>query len=85
MDKFQHFLDDCCEMNSECYEAAGALYLAYHQWSSANGLRAVSETKFGIKMGQKGFQKSRIRTHKNNPKQSTVYHGINLICGDFDN
>jgi hypothetical protein len=35
-------------------------------------------------LGQKGFEKSRLRTDKNNLKQSTVYHGLKLVYDGFD-
>ncbi len=41
---------------------AGALYAAYRQWCEGNGHQPVSNTRFGLALGERGFQREKLGT-----------------------
>jgi putative DNA primase/helicase len=73
MDKLGGFLDECCVLNAQAQAGASELYLAYSEWCEANGEKAVSGTRFGRQMAERGFDRER----KNYGK---VYLGIGLLA-----
>jgi len=56
---------------------AGALYAAYRQWCEDNGHHPVSSKRFGMALGERGFERV---------KQSTIHwRGIGLLeAGRWD-
>jgi P4 family phage/plasmid primase-like protien len=67
MDVIGAFIEDCCETGPNASEAAGVLYASYHKWCEANGERFMTQTMFGKRLTERGFDnaligKSRTRT-----------------------
>ncbi|SHK15926.1 putative DNA primase/helicase [Desulfatibacillum alkenivorans DSM 16219] len=64
-----HFISDCCSISETTKVSARNLYQAYQDWCNRTGHYALSETKFGMRMGQK-FNKKKSGT--------MIYEGIEL-------
>ncbi|MBN1975953.1 MAG: DNA primase [Anaerolineae bacterium] len=73
MDRLGGFLDDCCVIDDKAQAGASELYLAYSEWCEGNGERAVSGTRFGRQLAERGFDKE--RTNRGN-----VYYGVGLLA-----
>jgi putative DNA primase/helicase len=61
------FLDDSCIQDASAETPSAALYAAYREWCDTTGERAMSSTKFGLKLKERGFEKgktARARTWK---------------------
>lgn len=50
------FLDDCCEVAAEFSAKAGDLYAAYRQWARQGGEHELSQTAFGRRIDERGFE-----------------------------
>jgi len=53
------FLDERCIMGADKSASAGELYTAYTEWAAANGLRALSNVRFGRALGERALVKER--------------------------
>jgi putative DNA primase/helicase len=74
MDKLGRFLDECCVLDVQAQAGASELYLAYSEWCEANGERAVSGTRFGRQLAERGL------TDKGRDGQGrALYYGIGLL------
>ena len=60
MDIIQSFLSECTIEKEEGVIKSGDLYKVYSEWCDENGERAVSSTKFSLKMKERGFGKGRV-------------------------
>jgi putative DNA primase/helicase len=49
------FLDECCELGTGLEVAAGDLYAAYRKWAKDNGEFELSQTAFGRRIEERGF------------------------------
>jgi hypothetical protein len=56
---------------------ARALYNTYRRWVEGGGEKGLSETAFGTRMGNMGFEKTY-------PREGTVYNGIEVKSGYYD-
>lgn len=71
MDMLGNWLEDCClvSLSNQC--VAAALYASYREWCVMNGRFAVSNTRFGQKLQERGFTKRRSNGY--------VYEGLKLL------
>jgi len=53
------FLGERCIMGADKSASAGELYEAYTEWATVNGLRALSNVRFGRALGERAFVKER--------------------------
>ncbi len=56
-DVIGRFLDDCCDRDSTAKTKASELYQAYKTWAEENGEPLFSQTRFGLKLKEKGIEK----------------------------
>jgi P4 family phage/plasmid primase-like protien len=59
MDVLAAFLEDRCEGLPQASAPASALYQAYDAWCGTNGEKAESQRKFGDRLSERGYGKSR--------------------------
>lgn len=57
MDTIGRFISDCCVEQSNAQVSAKALYQAYEDWCNEQGEHQMSQTRFGLSLGERGFQK----------------------------
>ena len=58
-DQLGRFIAQCC-ITGDCVQAqARPLYTAYRTWAEGGGEHPISETAFGGRMGERGFQKNK--------------------------
>jgi putative DNA primase/helicase len=62
MDTLGEFLTECCVVDSNAKAKASELYALYRAWSERAGHHPVSSTRFGISLGDRGFQKVKAGT-----------------------
>lgn len=85
MDTLGEFLDDCCTLEAETRVSAGALYSSYREWCDASGHEAMSQTRFGRNLDERGFEKGRDNAGRkiyrrlglnspNSPNTPAVFH-----------
>jgi|SRR5665213_390140 len=53
------FLSDCCDIGTGYSVSASQLFMSYQAWAGHNGLRGMSNTAFGRKLGDRGFGTTR--------------------------
>lgn len=53
------FLSECCTVSKKAQAPARGLYAAYVKWAEDNGERAISQTRFGTRLNERGFQRER--------------------------
>lgn len=70
-DQIGRFLDDCCIVGEFASARARELYGAYHRWVDGAGEDSLTETSFGKRMGERGFEKRRT-------VYGTSYDGIGI-------
>lgn len=56
-DLFQIFIDDVCQVGPGYKVQASTFYNRYKKWMSENGLKPMSNTTFGTKLGDRNFKK----------------------------
>ena len=71
MDLIGKWIEECCITAPHATAKASALYGNYKRWVENNGGFPLSSTKFGMKLGDRGYQKEKSGT--------VVYHGIGLL------
>jgi putative DNA primase/helicase len=54
-DEIGQFIEARCKLDAEASEPAGALYTAYVAWCAQNALEAVTQTKFGRNLTDRGI------------------------------
>lgn len=62
MDLLGQFIDECCFVTEHAKSAASTLYTRYRQWCEQSGVQPVTNTRFGLALGERGFQKRKART-----------------------
>jgi len=75
MDFMQQFLDECCHIAPAAAAGATELYKAYQQWAEDNTGWCLSQTKFSLKLMERGFTKEKTPWIR--------YRGIGLRREDF--
>jgi len=75
MDTITAFLTECCivDPNGNYAARASHLYKAYAEWCKNNGESAISGTRFGNTLRERGFNKEKRVTGY------VTYHGIGLL------
>lgn len=53
------FLAECCEVAAGEMETAASLYRAYVGWCHDSGERAMAQREFGMRLGERGFERKR--------------------------
>jgi putative DNA primase/helicase len=71
MDLIGKWIEECCITAPHATAKASELYGNYKRWVENNGGFPLSSTKFGMKLGDRGYQKEKSGT--------VVYHGIGLL------
>ena len=59
MDVIGQFIEDRCIVREHAQVTAKALYAAYRHWADKNGEDAVTQTKFGNALTERGFRKKK--------------------------
>lgn len=62
MDTLGQFLEACCVQDPRVITSASDLYTTYKQWAEQGGEHPITQTAFGRRLGEKGFEKSRNST-----------------------
>ncbi len=75
MDLMQDFIEAVGVVSPRAQVAASVLYASYRTWAEATGHRAMSQTKFGRKMAERGFAK------RNTPR--VEYLGLGIAASAF--
>ena len=71
MDLIGMWIEECCVTVPHATAQASVLYGNYKRWVEDNGGYPLSSTKFGLKLGDRGFPKEKSGT--------VVYRGIGLL------
>lgn len=74
-DVLRLFLEDRCTVGRGFAASAKSLYEAYQEWSKAHGEDALSQTKFGRRLRERGFQQTRSMNNRR-------WSGIGLFEAD---
>ena len=64
------FLDECCVIRESVSVGSSALYAEYRSWCEENGHAASSQTAFGMKLRERGFERRKHGT--------ITWHGVAL-------
>lgn len=72
------FIDENCEVGSGLSEPGGKLYNAYKRWCDENGEHAMTNTRFGRELGDRGFSVTKSMGLK-------VRHGLRLSFDEKPN
>lgn len=62
MDILGQFFEACCVQESKVTTPAADLYNTYKQWAEQGGEHPITQTAFGRRLGERGFEKSRNST-----------------------
>jgi len=71
MDLLGEFIAERCIVAADAYAQASELHTAYREWCTDNGHQPISTTRFGLALGERGFEKRK-------PK-NVVWHGIGVL------
>jgi len=71
MDLIGKWIDECCITAPHVSCRANVLYDNYKSWVADNGGYPLSSTKFGLKLGDRGYQKEK--------SGFVTYHGIGIL------
>lgn len=71
MDLIGKWIEECCITAPHATAKASALYGNYKRWVEDNGGFPLSSTKFGLKLGERGYAKEKSGT--------VIYRGIGLL------
>ena len=69
------WLTDCCVIAKQAEASAADLYRSYVQWREQNGERAETQTRFGSRLTERGFERVKRRN-------GWVWYGIGLLKCD---
>src|SRR5215211_544264 len=70
MDVLAAFIEDRCVVGPKTSANATDLYHAYQEWCDENGEKWEKQTKFGLRLGERGFRREKA--------QRVTWHGIGL-------
>jgi putative DNA primase/helicase len=62
MDVLAAFIEDRCVVHERASVGATKLYNAYREWCAESGEKEESQTKFGLRLKERGFQKKTVQT-----------------------
>jgi hypothetical protein len=75
MDVLAAWLADCCVIKKLAEAPAADLYRSYVQWREQNGERPETQTSFGLRLTERGFERVKRRN-------GWVWYGIGLLACD---
>jgi len=76
MDVLAAFIEDRCVVHERARVGATLLYNDYKEWCAESGEKEESQTKFGLRLRERGFSKKRVQT--------VTWLGIGLQSGQPD-
>lgn len=76
MDALGAFIEDRCVVHPRASVGSTKLYNAYKEWSGEAGEKWESQTKFGLRLKERGFSKETVQT--------VTWYGIGLRSGQPD-
>jgi putative DNA primase/helicase len=62
MDTLGDFIDECCIVADHLTAKSSHIYSAYKRWSEREGHKAMSATRFGLTLSERGFEKEKRGT-----------------------
>jgi putative DNA primase/helicase len=74
MDTLGAWIEECCETDPAADAKASLLYRSFHDWKTARGEVAVSETRWGEQMQSRGFERYR--------SNGSRYRGVRLTADE---
>ena len=75
MDVLASWMADCCVIAKQAEASAADLYRSYVQWREQNGERLETQTSFGLRLTERGFERLRRRN-------GIFWIGIGLLAGE---
>ncbi len=72
MDVLGEFLKESCNVGDGYQARAGELYAVYSHWAEARGEFVESQTKFGLRLADRDYEKGRDQTNR------VIYKGLGL-------
>ena len=75
MDVLAAWLADCCIVKKVAEASAADLYRSYVQWREQNGERPETQTSFGLRLTERGFERVKRRN-------GIFWLGIGLLAGE---
>ena len=75
MDVLAAWIADCCVVKKLAEASAADLYRSYVQWREQNGERPETQTSFGLRLTERGFERVKRRN-------GWVWYGIGLLACD---
>ncbi len=72
MDVISRFISDCCTVNTSQTTRSQKLYKTYVDWCKQNGEYELSQTKFSLRLVEKGFTKESTRA-------CVMWHNIAIL------
>ena len=64
--------EDCAVLGAAMTTGANAAYQSYKSWAEGNGMKPMSATKFGIRLADSNF-------HKTKTMKGAFYEGFGLV------
>ena len=61
MDVMGRFIAECCFERADIRTKAGTLFKKYIDWCSCNGEKPMTPTAFGMRLGERGYSKKKIK------------------------
>ena len=62
MDLMAIFIEDCCILGTKYEATGGALYQSFSAWCERNGEKPWTQRTFGMRLGERGFTKTHVRS-----------------------
>jgi putative DNA primase/helicase len=75
MDVLASWIADCCVVTKWAEASAADLYRSYVQWREQNGERSETQTSFGLRLTERGFERVKRRN-------GIFWMGIGLLSGE---
>lgn len=76
MDLIQQWMSDCCKLAPTLTTLSAPAYASFGNWCKQNGHRVITQTKFSMKLAERGFVKQHSRVGK-------VWEGFETSQGVF--
>ncbi len=75
MDRFGEWLEECTVSGREEWEPSQELYTSYKRWAEERGQALLSDTSFGTRLVDRGFDRDR---RYDGGARKRVYLGLRL-------
>lgn len=76
MDVLGTYITECCVVGAKQEAPASSLYTSYKLWAEASGENVVTQTAFGIALGERGFESDRFTSGVRKGKAKWVGIGL---------